>query len=75
MMRLLLSAGADRTISDRTVPPLSLLLKPPSDCFSQHRTALYFAVKSGDIGMVRYFLGEDGCNMADKLWVPSFSSP
>jgi len=33
-----------------------------------NRGGLYFAVKSGDIGMVRNFLKLEGCGQADSLW-------
>ena len=35
----------------------------------QNRSALYFAVKSRDPGMVRRFLKQEGTNQADTLWV------
>eukprot|EP00604_Paraphysomonas_vestita_P003640 CAMPEP_0174820256 /NCGR_PEP_ID=MMETSP1107-20130205/3960_1 /TAXON_ID=36770 /ORGANISM="Paraphysomonas vestita, Strain GFlagA" /LENGTH=296 /DNA_ID=CAMNT_0016035215 /DNA_START=806 /DNA_END=1693 /DNA_ORIENTATION=- len=84
IVELLLKNGADINARDKNMmTPLlcvirrklhdmmRLLLSSGADrtCTDRiHRNALYFAVKSGDIGMVRTFLGEDGCNMSDTLW-------
>ena len=33
-----------------------------------HRNALYFAVKSGSLGMIRQFINPESCNQHDSLW-------
>jgi hypothetical protein len=77
MCRVLISAGADKKVTDRIVSlcnPLICMSYKDLVCIRiifllQNRSGLYFAVRSGDVGMVRRFLKQEGCNQADFLWV------